>query len=82
MGAPSQAWRRGCGAAFLIATRPVGLPATLRLRAVPPGLSAVPEPPTLLEVAGQIAAMARGSSRGSRQIDEPFPIRDIQFDDP
>ena len=43
---------------------------------------AVCVPPALLEGDGQIAATAPGSTAGSRHIDEPFPFRDIQFDDP
>lgn len=59
-----------------------GLPATPRLRANTPGLNAVRDQPALLEVAAPFTVRCLGVNPGFPLNDEPFPIRDIQFDDP
>ena len=59
-----------------------GLPATPRLRADSPGLDAVRDQPALLEVAAPFTFAPLGVNPEFPLSDEPFPIRDIQFDDP
>ena len=59
-----------------------GLPATPRLRADTPGLNAVRDQPALLEVAAPFTFGSLGVNPGFPLNDEPFPIRDIQFDNP
>lgn len=59
-----------------------GLPATPRLRADTPGLNAVRDQPALLEVAAPFTFAPLGVNPEFPLSDEPFPIRDIQFDDP
>ena len=59
-----------------------GLPATPRLRADTPGLNAVRDQPALLEVAAPFTLRSLGVNPEFPLSDEPFPIRDIQFDDP
>ena len=59
-----------------------GLPATPRLRANTPGLNAVRDQPALLEVAAPFTFRSLGVNPGFPVIDEPFPIRDIEFYDP
>ena len=59
-----------------------GLPATPRLRANTPGLNAVRDLPALLEVAAPFTLQPLGVNPRFPLSDEPFPIRDIQFNDP
>lgn len=59
-----------------------GLPATPRLRADMPGLNAVRDQPALLEVAAPFTFRVPAVNPGFPLNDEPFPIRDIQFNDP
>jgi hypothetical protein len=59
-----------------------GLPATPRLRADTPGLNAVRDQPALLEVVAPFTFRALGVNPEFPLNDEPFPIRDIQFDNP
>ena len=59
-----------------------GLPATPRLRANTPGLNAVRDQPALLEVVAPFTFRALGVNPQFPLNDEPFPIRDIQFDHP
>src|SRR5688500_8482195 len=78
---PAQAWGRGCVQPCEM-TRPRSLPATLRLRGRSRGIVPCAYRQRCWKVRGLFRTCSIGSTGSSRQSDEPFRIRDVQFDDP